>query len=204
MDIEKRANEIKTMQISALQSLKIDINMIHAISKIASMRSVNGRIITTGMGKAGIIAQKMSATLASIGFPSFFVSPAEAAHGDMGRIASNDLIIVFSNSGSTGEVINLIENVHKLNGHQNFVLHIGGTETPQIPADLIINYGKLTESCIVSKVPATSTTMMLLIADILAITAAESCGLNNDWFKARHPGGAIGQSYRTSMKNDQK
>nr|MDO8114901.1 SIS domain-containing protein [Candidatus Sigynarchaeota archaeon] len=200
MDIQKRASEILKIQQSAVQKLTITPVILAAIDNIAAMKKSTGRIITTGIGKAGIIATKMSATLSSIGLPSFFVSPAEAGHGDMGRISPDDLIIVFSHSGSTAEVVSMIENVHLLNGKKNVVIAIGGSDKPKIPADLVISYGAVQESCVVSKVPSTSTTLMLLVADVLAITAAESLGLNDEWFKARHPGGAIGQAYTADKK----
>jgi arabinose-5-phosphate isomerase len=200
MDIKKRALEILTTQQLAVKSVIVTPAMLQAIEKIATMKARGGKIITTGMGKAGIIATKMSATLASIGLPSFFVSPAEAAHGDVGRIAPGDLVIVFSHSGSTGEVVSMVETLHALNGKQNVVIAIGGADKPKIPADIIVSYGTIQESCVVAKVPSTSTTLMLVIADVLAITAAESLGLDDSWFKARHPGGAIGQAYKGNTK----
>jgi arabinose-5-phosphate isomerase len=193
--IEKRANEILKIQQDAINRLSVDSCLVEAIEKIINIKANNGRVITTGMGKAGIIATKMSATLASIGIPSFFVSPAEASHGDVGRITPEDLIITFSNSGSTSEVVNMITTLHALNQKKNYVITIGSNKTPSIPTDLVISYGNVQESCKVSKVPSTSTTLMLIVADIISITAAEMLGFNDDWFKARHPGGAIGVSY---------
>ncbi len=200
MDVQKRANEILKTQQLAVQTVAITPAMLQAIEKIAGMKKAGGRIVTTGMGKAGIVATKMSATLASIGLPSFFVSPAEATHGDVGRIAPGDLVIAFSHSGSTGEVVAMVETLHALNGKQNSVIAIGGADKPKIPADVVVSYGAIQESCLVSKVPSTSTTLMLVIADVLAITAAESLGLDDSWFKARHPGGAIGQAYKGTQK----
>ncbi|MHA1791684.1 MAG: SIS domain-containing protein [Promethearchaeota archaeon] len=196
MDIEQRANEILGIQRDAVENLKVSREIVEAVNKIKEMHDSNGRIITTGMGKAGIIAFKMSATLSSIGLPSFHVHPGEAAHGDLGRIMPDDLIIVFSNSGKTSEVIAMINHLHALNDGKNFVICIGSNSDPEISHDLAISYGSVKESCVVSKVPSTSTTLMLIIADILAITAAESLGLSDEWFKIRHPGGAIGESYK--------
>ncbi|MFX0102010.1 MAG: SIS domain-containing protein [Candidatus Hodarchaeota archaeon] len=196
MNLEKRASEILDTQQEAVKKLQVTPAMLNAILRISGMKESRGRIITTGIGKAGIIATKMSATLSSIGLPSFYVHPGESGHGDMGRVAAEDLLIVFSNSGNTSEVIGMISNVNDLNDGKNFVITVTGNENPKIPSDLVVCYGKLQESCVVSKVPSTSTTIMLVIADILAITAAESLGLEDSWFKARHPGGAIGKSYK--------
>jgi len=194
---EQRANEILEIKLNAAKDLTISKEMLQAINKIAEVKGTNGRIITTGMGKAGIIAYKMSATMSSIGLPSFYVDPAAAAHGDIGRIMSDDLIIVFSNSGNTNEVVKMITALNLLNSGKNYVITIGGNDNPRIPSNLVISYGKLTESCVVSKVPSTSTTIMLMIADILSITASESLGLDDSWFKARHPGGVIGAAYKS-------
>ncbi len=196
MHLEDRAREILEIQRDAISKLSISSEMVAAAKKIASMRDASKIIVTTGMGKAGIIATKMSATLASLGLPSFFVSPAEAGHGDLGRVSPGDLVIVFSNSGSTTEVASMIDHLHLLNKGSNFVITICSTGKPAVKSDLVINYGTVVESCVVSKVPSTSTTVMLVLADVLAITAAESIGLDDSWFKARHPGGAIGAAYR--------
>ncbi len=196
MDLQNRAEQILNIQKNAVQNFKITENLISTIKEIVKNQEAKNHIITTGMGKAGIIATKMSATLASIGIPSFYVSPAEAAHGDLGRIFPEDLIIVFSHSGKTKEIQNMVNKLHKLNSNRNYVISIGSSSRPDFSADLVINYGNINESCIVKKVPSTSTTLMLIIADIIAITAAESIGFNDEWFKKRHPGGDIGNSYR--------
>ena len=195
MDIQNRAEQILNIQKNAVQDLKITENMISSIKEIVKKQKAKNHIITTGMGKAGTIATKMSATLASIGIPSFYVNPAEAAHGDLGRILPEDLVMVFSHSGKNKEIQNMINKLHELNSNGNYVISIGSSSQPEFSADLVINYGGIVESCIVKKVPSTSTTLMLIIADIIAITAAESIGFNDEWFKKRHPGGEIGQFY---------
>ena len=195
MDLQDRAEQILNIQKNAVQNLKITENMISAIKEIVKKQKTKNHIITTGIGKAGTIATKMSATLASIGIPSFYVNPTEAAHGDLGRILPEDLVVVFSHSGKTKEIQNMVSKLHELNSYGNYVISIGSSSQPEFSADLVINYGDIDESCIVKKVPSTSTTLMLIIADIIAITAAESIGFNDEWFKKRHPGGEIGHSY---------
>ncbi len=196
MNLKHRADEILRIQKEAIQNLETTDSWIKTIEFIKSIAENNGRIITTGMGKAGIIAQKMSATLASIGIPSFYTHPSETLHGDLGRIASGDLVITFSHSGNTTEVNQMITHLHSLNNRNNTVILITGNSEPSIPYSHLVTYGEIEESSIVKKVPSTSTTLMLIIADVLAITAAESMGFNDDWFKKRHPGGAIGKSYK--------
>ncbi|MHA1111450.1 MAG: SIS domain-containing protein [Promethearchaeota archaeon] len=198
MNLKHRADEILGIQKEAIQKLQTEDSWVKSIELIKSVAENKGRIVTTGMGKAGIIGKKMSATLASIGIPSFYVHPAEALHGDLGRISSIDLVIVFSHSGSTAEVRNMITHLHGLNDSKNTVIVISGNADPQISYNHLVCYGDLEESSNVKKVPSTSTTIMLMIADVLAITAAESLGFNDDWFKKRHPGGAIGESYENT------
>ena len=198
MNLKHRAGEILEIQKEAIMKLETTGSWIKSIELIKSVMKNNGRIATTGMGKAGIIAQKMSATLSSIGIPSFYAHPAESLHGDLGRIVSDDLVFVFSHSGSTTEVHSMITHLHGLNDMKNTVILISGSANPQIPHNYLVCYGDLEESSIVKKVPSTSTTIMLIIADVLGITAAESLGFNDEWFKKRHPGGAIGKSYENT------
>lgn len=195
MNIEKRMVEILQIQQKAITALRIDRNYALATEKISQAQQNCHTVITTGMGKAGIIAQKMSATMASIGIPSFFLNPAEALHGDLGRVHPKDLLIVFSHSGATSEVYSMLTSLHDLNNQSNEIILISGIASPQFPVDILISYGKIEESCIVPDVPSTSTTIMLIIADIVAISAAENLGLDEGWFKLRHPGGNIGKKY---------
>ncbi|MHA1732845.1 MAG: SIS domain-containing protein [Promethearchaeota archaeon] len=195
MDVKERATEVLETQREFVDSLRVDDAVVEAIGKLKEAGEESRRVVTSGMGKAGIIATKMSATLSSIGIPSFFLHPAEALHGDVGRVVAGDLLVVFSHSGRTAEVKGMLAALDRLNGGGNSVIYIGGNEAPEFRTDLVVCYGKVRESCVVGKVPSTSTTLMLVIADILAITAAEMLGLDDGWFKARHPGGAIGESY---------
>ncbi len=195
MNSEKRMGEILQIQQKAIMALAIDKNYCQAIENICKTQENGHTVITSGMGKAGIIAQKMSATMASIGIPSFFLNPAEALHGDLGRVRAKDLLIIFSHSGATFEVSSMLTSLHRLNQQSNKIILISGTTTSKFSEDILISYGKIEESCQVSKVPSTSTTLMLLIADILAITAAENVGFDEEWFKSRHPGGNIGKEY---------
>ncbi|MHA1672864.1 MAG: SIS domain-containing protein [Promethearchaeota archaeon] len=199
MNLTERANQILEIQKEAINKLFITKNYSSVILEIQSKISTPGLVVTTGMGKSGIIAQKMSATMASIGIPSFYVHPAESLHGDLGRISANDLIIIFSHSGTTGEIEKMLSHLHSINNSCNRTILISSCEKSKFDVTFLISYGKITESCQVDKVPSTSTTLMLIIADILAITAAEAAGFDESWFKARHPGGAIGDSYNRNI-----
>jgi arabinose-5-phosphate isomerase len=198
MNLKERAEKILGIQKEFIEKIEIDDSWVTSITLIKSVAQKNGGIITTGMGKAGIIAQKMSATLSSIGIPSFYVHPAESLHGDIGRITPNDLIIVFSHSGTTMEVRSMIHHLHILNEKKNTIILISGNTNPEISHNQLVCYGNIEESSVVKKVPSTSTTLMLIISDVIAISAAESLGFNDELFKLRHPGGAIGKSYENT------
>ena len=195
-DLKNIADKVLDVQKKAVLDLTITNEMLEAARLIIEKTTDGKKIITTGMGKAGIIASKMSATLSSIGIPSFYVHPAESLHGDLGRISQGELIIAFSHSGSTNELTSMIEALNILNQKSNPLLLITNASSPKIKPDILVHYAMEQESCVVKKVPSTSTTLMLIIADIIAITAAEYLGFDDSWFKLRHPGGAIGDSYK--------
>ena len=196
MVLDKRAQEILQIQQKAVANLKITPEIEIAINTCIQTSNKGMNIITSGMGKAGIIAQKMSSTLCSIGLNSYYIHPAEALHGDIGRINIEDLVIVFSNSGSTREIILFIEALDRLYNQSNKVICITNNPKPKFRSDIIVAYQMTEESCIVPEVPSTSTTLMLIIADVIAITSAEKSGLEEKTFRLRHPGGAIGEKYR--------
>ncbi|GAB4306943.1 MAG: hypothetical protein Kow0069_04070 [Promethearchaeota archaeon] len=195
-ELKKRASRVLVTQAAAVGKLAAGREVVGAALEVVNAARGSARVVTTGMGKAGIIAGKMSATLASIGVPSFFVHPAEALHGDVGRVAPGDLLVVFSHSGKTTEVVAMVNALDELNDGKNRVVLVSGNERPAFRFDVLVCYGPVEESCVVSKVPTTSTTVMLVLADAIAVSAAEVLGLNDEWFEARHPGGAIGTSYK--------
>ena len=130
----------------------------------------DGRIITSGMGKAGQIAHTFSTTLSSTGTPSFFLHPAEAQHGDLGIVRPGDIIIVFSNSGKTREILELMELIHALE-YNNLIFAIVGETNSDINircADYI-EFGKVEEICPLGLTPTTSTTCMSVISDLIVV-----------------------------------
>ncbi len=199
-DLKNIADKILGIQKKAVSDLTITNEMLEAVRLIIEKTTEGKKIITTGMGKAGIIATKMSATLSSIGIPSFYVHPAESLHGDLGRISEGEPIIAFSHSGSTSELISMLNALQTLYKSTNPIILITNSQNPKINSAVMVRYSMEQESCIVKKVPSTSTTLMLIIADIIAITASEYLGLDDSWFKLRHPGGAIGESYKKEHK----
>jgi arabinose-5-phosphate isomerase len=149
--------------------------------------------VTTGMGKSGIIAQKISATLASTGTPSFYLHPAEAIHGDIGRVGARDVVLALSNSGTTEEVKRLIPSVKRL-GAALIAMTARADSDLGKHADCLLLLAKKAEACPIQMAPTTSTTAQLALGDALAMTVARRRNFTREEFALYHPGGAIGRS----------
>ncbi len=158
-----------------------------------------GRIIITGMGKSGHIGNKIAATLASTGSPSFFVHPGEAAHGDMGMITANDVVIALSNSGESGEVTTLIPLLKRLN--VPLIAMTGSNQsTLALAANSHLNAGVDKEACPLDLAPTSSTTVALVMGDALAIALLEARGFTAEEFAFSHPGGSLGRRLLLKVK----
>lgn len=154
--------------------------------------SATGRIIVTGMGKPGFIAQKISATLSSTGSPSLYLHPAEALHGDLGRVTAEDIIVAFSNSGETEEVVRLIPIIKKI-GAKLIAVTAKRSSTLAMGSNCVIDSSSGKEACPMGLAPTTSTTVMLAIGDALAIALLEKKDFKPKDFALYHPGGALGK-----------
>lgn len=161
-----------------------------------TLLSCGGRVVLTGMGKAGLIARKISATFASTGTPSLYMHPAEALHGDLGRVRAEDVVLALSNSGATGEVVKLLVPMKRLG-----VRVIAITGEPASPlgeaADVLLEIGDVEEACPLGLAPSASTAAMLAMGDALALTVfqvrLDSGELSAEDFAAYHPAGVIGR-----------
>jgi arabinose-5-phosphate isomerase len=152
--------------------------------------SCSGRVIVTGMGKSGIIAQKIAATLSSTGRPAYFMHPAEAVHGDLGMLVSGDLLIALSNSGETSEIVRLLELVRRL-GAQIVALSGDPDSSLARHADVNLHVGVNREACGMDLVPTASTTAALAMGDALALAVFEQRGFSTPDFARYHPGGRL-------------
>ena len=162
-------------------------------SKIINMLAKNkGRIIVTGMGKPGFIAQKVSATLSSTGTPSLYLHPAEALHGDLGRVTKDDVIIAFSNSGETEEVIRLLPIIKKI-GAELIAITGNKKSTLALNSNFTIDSSVRVEACSMGLAPTTSTTAMLALGDAIAVALLEKKNFKAKDFALFHPGGALGK-----------
>ena len=160
------------------------------------MYNCTGSVIVSGIGKAGIIGRKISATLASTGTPSHFLHPAEAVHGDLGRLRKNDIVIVLSHGGETDEITRLINLVKQL---QIKLIAVTGdiNSTLSKHSDVVLCMGEMTEACPLGVAPSVSTTCMLAIGDSLALTIMKARNFSVEDYVRYHPGGSLGSKLMT-------
>jgi len=159
---------------------------------VGFMVACQGRVIVTGMGKAGHIGQKISATMASIGTPSYWVHPAEAIHGDMGRITRQDLVIALSNSGETEELTRLLPILKRV-GTRIIAVTARVDSTLAKHSDAVLDVHVRREACAMNLAPTSSTAAMLAMGDALAVVVSEEKGFKPKDFALLHPGGALGR-----------
>ena len=187
----KRAKKVLKIEGTAILALakNLDKNFEKAIDFLTKIK---GRVIVTGMGKPGFIAQKISATLSSTGTPSLYLHPAEALHGDLGRVTKDDCLLVFSNSGETEEIVKLLPIIKKIGAH--LIAIVGNTKSTLAKnADFILNTFVKKEACSLGLAPTTSTTAMLAMGDALCVTLLDRKGFKEKDFAFFHPGGALGK-----------
>lgn len=151
-----------------------------------------GAVIVTGMGKAGLIGQKIAATMASTGTTSHFLHPAEAFHGDLGRVKEGDVVLMLSQSGETGEVVQLLPSLREMNVP---VIAITARETSTVgrAASVVLPLGQMDEACWLGLAPSTTTTAMIALGDALALVQSKSRGFQAEDFAKYHPGGSLGR-----------
>jgi len=191
MDTIKRAREVLDIEARAIQALKkrIGNNFKEALNL---MLKTKGRVIVSGMGKTGIIAQKFSATLASTGTPSLFLHTAEAIHGDLGKVTRDDVVIVISNSGSGEEIKQLLPLLKKIGAK---VIALTGNIKSILAkySDVVLDVSVKKEACPLGLAPTASTTATLAMADALSVCLLELKGFKAKDFAFFHPAGALGK-----------
>jgi arabinose-5-phosphate isomerase len=158
-----------------------------------------GRVIVTGMGKSGLVGRKIVATLSSTGTPSFFLHPAEAIHGDLGMVTSDDIVLTISNSGRTTEIQYLIPLLKQMG--TRIICFTGDTQSPMAEAsDVAIDVGVEREACPMGLAPTTSTTATLAMGDALAVALMHLRRFDKKDFKRFHPGGNLGQRLAVKVR----
>jgi len=187
----ERARDIIAQEAAALQAVAARVDREFA-TVVDEVLALTGRVVTAGMGKAGIIATKISATLASTGTPSIYLHPAEAIHGDLGRVVEGDLLLALSKSGETEEVLRLLAPV-KAVGVAVVALTQSRDSTLGRHADRVLEIGPIEEAGAHRLAPSASTTAMLALGDALALVVQEGRNFGPEEFARFHPGGDLGR-----------
>lgn len=160
-----------------------------------------GKLVTSGMGKAGQIAMNIATTFCSTGIPSVFLHPSEAQHGDLGILQENDLLLLISNSGKTREIVELTELARRLNPSLKKIVITGNPDSPLAKAaDICLPTGHPDEVCPLGMTPTTSTTVMTVIGDILVVETMKQTGFTIEEYSKRHHGGYLGERSRALSK----
>ena len=166
-----------------------------AVECVLQCGQSRGRVVVTGMGKSGIIAQKIAATLSSTGSPALFLHPAEAVHGDLGMLTAGDVMLAISTSGETAELIELLETVKRL-GVPLLALTANPKSTLAQASNIVLDIAVKEEACSLNLAPTASTAAAMAMGDALAIALLERRGFKAEDFAALHPGGRLGNKLR--------
>ena len=193
MNIKDRISEILAAEAAAISAVLVTEEFERAV---LALRDAPGKVLATGMGKAGHVARKFASTLCSTGTPSFYVHPGEAAHGDLGLVGPDDCLVAFSTSGKTREVLEVLE----LGRHVGLKTVIGVTSHPDSEmrrlSDIVLDMGIVREPCPLGLTPSASTAVMLAIGDALALVLMELKGFTRRDYGLRHHGGYLGRTAR--------
>ena len=187
----KRAKDVLKIEADAVSSLirRIDANFGKAVRL---MLACKGRVVVTGMGKPGFIGAKISATMSSTGTPSLYLHPADAIHGDLGRVTRDDVVLALSNSGETEEIIRLLPTLRKIGAR--LIAMVGNTRSTLAKySDVVLDVAVKKEACPLNLAPTASTTAMLAMGDALAIALLDKRGFKEEDFAFFHPGGSLGK-----------
>jgi len=187
----RAGREILRLEAKAIWELSNRLNRAFC-QAVETIFACEGSVIVTGMGKAGIVGQKIAASFASLGTRAHFLHPAEAFHGDLGRIHASDVVLMLTQSGETGEVVQLLPSLKEF---QVPLVAITASKSSTVgrAASIVVELGQLDEACSLGLAPSTSTTAMLAIGDALALVLSNMRNFRAEDFARFHPGGALGR-----------
>ncbi|MDO4707111.1 MAG: SIS domain-containing protein [Porphyromonadaceae bacterium] len=190
--------DILDAEIRAIQSIPPSNNYEQAIRIILErVHEGQGRLITSGMGKAGQIAHNIATTFSSTGTPAYFLHPSEAQHGDLGMMREGDVLLIISNSGKTREVLELVTLARRLARQVPIILITGKTTSSLAEqVDVCLSTGDPQEVCPLGLTPTTSTTVMTVIGDLLVVSVMQRIGFSHEQYALRHHGGYLGEKSR--------
>ena len=189
--IIKRAKQVLQIEAKAIEQLvkRINEQFVQAVELILACE---GKVVVTGVGKSGIIGQKIASTLASTGTPAFFLHPTEGIHGDLGMLEKKDIVVAISNSGETDELSQILPLIKRY-GNKLIALTGKANSTLARAGDVVLDVSVEEEACPLGLAPTASTTVTLAMGDALAVALLEKRGFNKEDFAIRHPGGKLGR-----------
>ncbi len=191
-DVLAFARQVLDVEANAVLSVKDRLGETFE-QMIGLLFACSGQIVITGMGKPGYIGQKLSATLASTGVPSIFLHPAEAVHGDLGRVSGRDVVIALSNSGATEELLRVLPALRRIGAK---IVAITGDPGSALAkgSDLVLDIGRIDEACPMGLVPTASTAALHAVGDAIAMTLMKLRQFSSEEYAVFHPGGKLGRS----------
>lgn len=198
--------QILQAEIAALSAIPESNDYEAAIALILErVHRGGGRLITSGMGKAGQIAHNIATTFSSTGTPAYFLHPSEAQHGDLGMVCAGDLMLLISNSGKTREVVELVELARRMHPSIPFILITGNVQSPLArEVDVVLSTGNPSEVCPLGLTPTTSTTVMTVLGDLLVVSVMQRIGFTYHDYSLRHHGGYLGGKSRALQDEQSK
>lgn len=204
--MDKNGDILKNVLILEAKALELAASKISeengdlAVQIFKDLISSGANIVFCGVGKSGVIAQKLASTFTSLGLPSFFLHPTEALHGDLGRVGKNDAIVFLSKSGTTEEIVKLMP--YLANDKKRMIALVGNTNSPIAnKCALVLDCSVEREACINNQAPTTSSTLALAMGDALAVLFEHHIGLTKEGFAENHPGGLLGKSLRMKVSD---
>jgi arabinose-5-phosphate isomerase len=199
MNIIDEARRVIRVEAEALSAMaeRIDASFERAVDLILGS---TGRVIVSGMGKSGLVGQKIASTMASTGTPAFFLHPAEGIHGDLGMVMKGDVVIAISNSGETEEILKILPSIKRLGAH---MVGMSGNSASNLArsCDVFLDVSVAEEACPLGLAPTASTTATLAMGDALAVALLVSRGFKAEDFAIFHPGGALGKKLITRVED---
>ncbi len=203
-NIEKLMESIIAAEADALRKIPVSSAYADAVELIVDrVARKGGKLITSGMGKAGQIAMNIATTFCSTGTPAVFLHPSEAQHGDLGIMQANDLMLLLSNSGKTREIVELVELAKALNPDIPIIVITGDPESRLAKsADVALFTGGQPEVCPLGLTPTTSTTVMTVMGDVLVVATMKEIGFTAAQYAKRHHGGYLGHKSKSAAEND--
>ena len=195
-------NELLRKEAEAVLNIPVTDAFEQAVELIVEqVHRKKGKLVTSGMGKAGQIAMNIATTFCSTGIPAIFLHPSEAQHGDLGVVQENDVMLLISNSGKTNEIVALTKLARILNPNLKYIVITGNPDSPLAQeADICLATGKPDEVCLLGMTPTTSTTVMTVIGDILVVETMRKTQFTIEEYSKRHHGGYLGERSRELSK----